>query len=76
MPIHTDSLSTASVLALGCLIRRLVELHFDPPIYSQEFLLLNYPEWASELSGMSRPEAIALLVAAAKTLQLKMEEKQ
>lgn len=81
MPIHTNDLSAASDIALECLIRRVVDLHLDPSIYSQEFLShfsqeflsQNYPEWAAELPGVSHEEAIALLATATRTLQLKME---
>jgi hypothetical protein len=76
MPIHTNDLSAASDIALECLIRRVVDLHLAPPFYSKQFLEMNHPQWENELPGMSQPEVNELLVAAAKALQLKMEEKR
>jgi hypothetical protein len=77
MPIHADNLSTATDLALQCLISRLVWIHVEPSeAFPEAYLRLEYPQWANELPGMSRPEAIALLVAAVKTLQKNFEDKQ
>jgi hypothetical protein len=74
MPIHADNLSTATDLALQCLISRLVWIHVEPSeAFPEAYLRLEYPQWANELPGMSYEDAIALLEAATKTLRLRME---
>jgi hypothetical protein len=74
MPIHVDSLSTAPDLALQCLTSRLVWMHVEPSeAFPEAYLRLEYPQWASELAGMTKQQAIALLEAATKTLRLRME---
>jgi hypothetical protein len=75
MPIHADTLSTASDIALGCLIRRLCDIHLDPSFYARDFLQSNYPEWSGAIDGMTELQAIALIESAAKTLKLRLEAK-